>query len=128
MFSHRPVSDFSRGRNGLATWTGRAIGTSSRGPVAGPIHAALVATPSGLSRTQIRDLFARNEPAIAIDQALASLAQAGRATVTRPATGGRLHVFVAGNTYAWKAEMKGGSSTTARPPCSDLDPQVTART
>ena len=69
-----------------AAW---ALGTSSGDPVAEQIHAALVASPSGLSRTQIRDLFARNQPAIAIDQALASLAQAGRATVTRQATGGR---------------------------------------
>ncbi len=69
-----------------AAW---ALGTSSGDPVAEQIHAALVASPSGLSRTQIRDLFARNQPAIAIDQALASLAQAGRATATRQATGGR---------------------------------------
>jgi len=69
-----------------AAW---ALGTSSGDPVAEQIYAALVASPPGLTRTQIRDLFARNQPAIAIDQALASLAQSGRATVTRQATGGR---------------------------------------
>lgn len=69
-----------------AAW---ALGASTGDPVAEQIHAALVASPSGLSRTQIRDLFARNQPAIAIDQALASLAQSSRATVTRQATGGR---------------------------------------
>jgi hypothetical protein len=69
-----------------AAW---ALGTSSGDPVAEQIYAALVASPSGLTRTHIRDLFARNQPAIAIDQALASLAQSGRATVTRQATGGR---------------------------------------
>jgi hypothetical protein len=67
----------------------RALGTASGDPVAEQIHVALVASSAGLSRTQIRDLFARNQPTIAIDQALASLARAGRARCTRQATGGR---------------------------------------
>ena len=66
-----------------------ALGTSSGDPVAEQIHAALSASPAGLSRTQIRDLFARNQSVIAIDQALAALAGAGRAKSTRQATGGR---------------------------------------
>ena len=69
-----------------ATW---ALGAASGDPLAEQIHAALAATPGGLTRTQIRDLFHRNQPAPAIDQALGVLAQAGRARRQRVTTAGR---------------------------------------
>jgi Protein of unknown function (DUF3987) len=69
-----------------AAW---ALGSSSGDPIAEQIHAALTASPAGLTRTQIRDLFARNQPAAALDQALATLAHAGRARRLRQATAGR---------------------------------------
>jgi hypothetical protein len=53
------------------------------------IHAALVAAPDGLTRTQLRDLFHRNTAAASIDQALTALAGAGRARRQRHLTGGR---------------------------------------
>jgi hypothetical protein len=69
-----------------AAW---AIGTNSGDPLAEQIHAALAAHPGGLTRTQIRDLFQRNQPAAVIDQALAILTQTGRARHRRHHTGGR---------------------------------------
>jgi hypothetical protein len=66
-----------------------ALGHSSGDPLAEQIHAALTATSAGLTRTQIRDLFQRNQPAQVIDQALATLAHAGRARRSRTHTGGR---------------------------------------
>jgi hypothetical protein len=69
-----------------ATW---ALDHTSGDPLAEAIHAALAATPAGLTRTNIRDLFQRNQPAHAIDTALAALAHAGRAHHRRITTGGR---------------------------------------
>ncbi len=66
-----------------------ALQAASGDPLAEQIHAALAASAGGLTRTQIRDLFHRNQPASAIDQALAVLAQAGRARRQRVTTGGR---------------------------------------
>lgn len=66
-----------------------ALGTASGDPLAEQIHAALTASPNGLTRTQIRDLFHRNQPAQAIDTALATLTQAGRARHQRHHTNGR---------------------------------------
>jgi hypothetical protein len=61
----------------------------SADPVAEQIHAALAASPDGLTRTQLRDLFARNLPATRVDAALAALGTAGRAQHRRLATAGR---------------------------------------
>ena len=69
-----------------ATW---ALTHTSGDPLAEQIHAALTATNVGLTRTQIRDLFQRNQPAHAIDHALATLAHTGRAQRRRVHTGGR---------------------------------------
>ncbi len=69
-----------------AAW---ALGDASGQPLAEQIYAALAATPAGLTRTQIRDLFHRNQPGVAVDQALAALAQVGRARRHRVTTGGR---------------------------------------
>ena len=46
-------------------------------------------SPDGLTRTQIRDLCQRNLPADRVEQALATLAAAGRASQQRTLTGGR---------------------------------------
>ena len=57
--------------------------------VAEQIHEALLASPGGLTRTEIRDLFQRNCPGSAIDQALGALSRAGRLRMERVETGGR---------------------------------------
>jgi hypothetical protein len=69
-----------------ASW---ALDTASGDPLAEQIIAALAAKPAGLTRTQIRDLFQRNQPAHLIDQALATLLHTGRAHHRRVHTGGR---------------------------------------
>ena len=69
-----------------AAWT---LGHSTGDPIAEQIHAALLRSPSGLTRTQIRDLCQRNLPRQRVDQALANLAAAGRATRQRTLTNGR---------------------------------------
>jgi hypothetical protein len=69
-----------------AAW---ALGQASGDPLAEQIHAALLATPAGLTRTQIRDLFDRNQPGAILDQALTALAYTGRARHRRVSTGGR---------------------------------------
>lgn len=79
----------------LALWdyTTRSIAwalTDATGdPLAEQIHAALVASPHGLTRTQLRDLCHRNLPGHRLDQALATLAAAGRASHQRTTTAGR---------------------------------------
>jgi hypothetical protein len=76
-----------------AAW---ALGHTSGDPLAEQIHAALATNPHGLSRTQIRDLFHRNQPAHAIDHALATLARAGRVQHRRVTTSGRpAHIWTA---------------------------------
>ena len=53
------------------------------------IHTALTASPAGLTRTELRDLFARNLPGARIDTALATLGRTGRAQRRRLTTAGR---------------------------------------
>ncbi len=50
---------------------------------------AVTSHPDGLTRTQLRDLFHRNQPAAHLDRALDTLAHTGRATRTRILTAGR---------------------------------------
>ena len=69
-----------------AAW---AINHSTGDLLAEQIHAALVRSPDGLTRTQIRDLCQRNLPAQRVEQALAALAAASRAQQQRTVTGGR---------------------------------------
>jgi hypothetical protein len=69
-----------------AAW---ALGQATGDPLAEHIHTALLHSPEGLTRTQIRDLCQRNLPADRIEQALASLATAGRAHRGRTLTAGR---------------------------------------
>lgn len=69
-----------------AAW---ALGHTTGDPLAEQIHAALARSPEGLTRTQIRDLCQRNLPADRVEQALATLAAAGRAQQQRTLTGGR---------------------------------------
>ncbi len=82
-------------RSGLALWdyAARSVSWATRAATADPlaeqIHAALTASADGLTRTQLRDLFARNQPAARVDQALAALAQQGRAHRRRHLTAGR---------------------------------------
>lgn len=58
-------------------------------PLAEQIHAALHASPAGLTRSQISDTLNHNQPTGQLDRALRALQAAGRATVTQIATGGR---------------------------------------
>ena len=58
-------------------------------PVAEQIHTALAASPDGLTRTELRDLFGRNLPGTRIDAALLTLGADGRAQRRRLATAGR---------------------------------------
>jgi hypothetical protein len=82
-------------RAGLALWdyAARSISWATRhtstDPVAEQVHTALAAAPDGLTRTQLRDLFARNLPATRLDAALTALGAAGRAQRRRLATAGR---------------------------------------
>lgn len=69
-----------------AAW---ALNGATGQPLAEQIHAALKAHPAGLTRSQISDALKHNQPAGQLDHALRALHTAGRATVTRIATGGR---------------------------------------
>jgi hypothetical protein len=69
-----------------AAW---ALGQTTGDPLAEQIHAALTRSPDGLTRTQIRDLCQRNLPTDRVEQALNTLAAAGRAQRQRTLTGGR---------------------------------------
>jgi hypothetical protein len=69
-----------------AAW---ALDQTSGDPLAEHIHSALLRSPNGLTRTQIRDLCQRNLPADRVEQALHALAAAGRARQGRTLTGGR---------------------------------------
>jgi hypothetical protein len=69
-----------------ATW---AMRHTTADPIAEHIHAALTAAPDGLTRTQLRDLFARNLPAARVDAALISLGADGRAQRRQHTTAGR---------------------------------------
>jgi hypothetical protein len=82
-------------RSGLALWdyAARSAAWATRSATGDPlgehIHAALAASTDGLTRTQLRDLFSRNQPAARVDAALANLAQAGKAQRHRQHTAGR---------------------------------------
>lgn len=82
-------------RSGLALWDYAArsatwaTGGATGDPLAEQIHTALAASADGLTRTQLRDLFSRNQPAARVDTALAALAHAGRAQRRRQHTAGR---------------------------------------
>lgn len=68
---------------------GWALKDATGEPLTEQIHAALINNPAGLSRSQISHTLKHNQPAGHIDQALHALQAAGRATVTKIATGGR---------------------------------------
>jgi hypothetical protein len=69
-----------------AAW---ALGHATGDPLAEQIHQALQSSPDGLTRTQIRDLFARHQPRHRVDQALHALTTAGRAQPSKILTAGR---------------------------------------
>lgn len=80
---------------GLAIWTycfesARWIfGDLLGDPLADEILAALRSRPEGMSLTEIRDHFGRNQKGAAIGQALAVLSEHGRAKPTKKETAGR---------------------------------------
>jgi hypothetical protein len=65
------------------------FGDATGDSVADKIMEALRARPDGLTRTEIRDLFKRNESGERIDQGLSLLQVVGHARSTREETGGR---------------------------------------
>ncbi|MGH2744597.1 MAG: DUF3987 domain-containing protein [Thermoleophilaceae bacterium] len=69
-----------------AAW---ALEPDTGDPIAEQIHAALLRSPDGLTRTQLRDLLNRNIPARRLDQALANLSVAAKADRKRILTAGR---------------------------------------
>jgi hypothetical protein len=69
-----------------ATW---ALGHASGDPLAEQIHTALLNSRSGLTRTQLRDLFQRNRSGVQVEQALAVLAHSDRAHSEQIQTAGR---------------------------------------
>jgi len=83
-----------------AAW---ALGRSTGDPLAEQIHAALLRSPAGLTRTQLRDLCHRNRPAAHLEQALHALAAAGKARQQQTLTAGR------------PAELWTATTPTARP-------------
>src|SRR6185295_14596869 len=58
-------------------------------PIADAILTALRQDPLGMTRTEIRDLFGRNQSADRIEIALLRLSEAGKVTSRREETGGR---------------------------------------
>ena len=66
-----------------------ALGQATGDPLAEQIHAALVSSPDGLTRTQLRDLLNRNPDTQQLDQALTALAKHGKAHPQRILTAGR---------------------------------------
>jgi hypothetical protein len=69
-----------------AAW---ALVRATGDPLAEQLHAALIRSPGGLTRTQLSDLLDRHQPAQRIQQALDALHAQGRAHHTRILTGGR---------------------------------------
>lgn len=65
------------------------FGDSVGDAVSDEILRALAATPAGITRSDIRDLFGRNLSAARMEAALGLLARSGRVTVTTETTGGR---------------------------------------
>jgi Protein of unknown function (DUF3987) len=80
---------------GLAVWeyaeqsARRIFGDATGDPVADKIMEALKEKPKGLTRNEIRDLFARHRSSTRIDQALNHLQELGRVRSESQATGGR---------------------------------------
>lgn len=79
----------------LAVWTYAEasakyiFGDRMGDPVADKIKTALTRAPNGLTRTEISNLFGRNQSAVQIDRALAELETAGAVESSAEATGGR---------------------------------------
>jgi hypothetical protein len=69
-----------------AAW---ALAQATGDPLAEQLHAALLRSPHGLTRTQLSDLLDRHQPANRIQQALDALHAQGRAHHTRILTAGR---------------------------------------
>jgi hypothetical protein len=69
-----------------AAW---ALAQATGDPLAEQIHAALLRSPDGLTRTQISQLLHRSLPVHQLQQALDTLAAAGRAHPTKITTAGR---------------------------------------
>ena len=69
-----------------AAW---ALAQATGDPLAEQLHAALLRSPDGLTRTQLSDLLEHHQPATRIQQALDALQAQGRAHHTRILTAGR---------------------------------------
>ncbi len=105
---------------GLALWdyAGSSIAwlcrSASGDAVAEQVHAALSSAAAGLSRTELRDLFNRNQTAARLDEALHALERAGRARRERRATAGRpSEIWTATGPDAPHHEHAGGQGRSA---------------
>ena len=65
------------------------FGNQTGNKIADTIYAALLGTPDGLTKTQIRDLLQRNASAYQVDSALKMLIELGRIEFNKEQTGGR---------------------------------------
>jgi len=80
----RWIKQASRSRH-----TAADVSAELRDGLAEQLHAALIDSPGGMTRTQIQRLLSRNVPGDRIDAALDQLASSGRATRKRVNTRGR---------------------------------------
>jgi CRISPR-associated endonuclease Cas1 len=80
----RWIEQASRSRRTAADMTGEL-----RDGLAEQLHSAILASPGGMTRTQIQRLLSRNVPGDRIQAALDQLAESGRARRQHVATGGR---------------------------------------
>jgi CRISPR-associated endonuclease Cas1 len=69
--------------------TAQDVSAELRDGLAEQLHAAMLASPGGMTRTQIQRLLSRNVPGDRIQDALYQLAASGRARYERVGTGGR---------------------------------------
>ena len=67
-----------------------------------------------VTRTQLRDLYHRNQPAARVDQALAALHTAGKATRQRVLTGGRPRRIAARPSVRRRGSLKRGRGRQTR--------------
>ena len=92
------------------------FGDSLGDPVADELWRAISATPGGLSRSEVRDLFARNRPRAQIDAALGILQRSGRVTrQLRPGQGRPAEIWTACSTMGHQDGGQGHSLKATTP-------------
>ena len=93
------------------------FGDSLGDPVADELWRAISVAPGGLTRSELRDLFARNRPRAQIDTALGLLQRAGRITCQlRPGQGRPAEVWTASSTTVTHEDGGQGHRSKATTP------------